>query len=233
MRRLSPADRFLSRVGERLAEARPATPAANPAAAASSAGRPPVANAVTPAASSSPVSVAGRAALDDAARREAANLMRVNHAGEVAAQGLYQGQALTARDAKTREHLLAAAREEETHLGWCEERLTELGDRPSRLRPFWYGASYAMGAVAGLFGDRWSLGFVAETESQVAEHLDDHLKRLPAGDGRSREVVKAMRADEARHGREAEQRGGAPLPPPVRGLMRQVAKVMKFLAYRV
>lgn len=170
--------------------------------------------------------------LDESARREAARLMRVNHAGEVAAQGLYHGQALTARSPDTREHLLAAAAEEQSHLEWCEQRLGELGDHPSRLRPLWYGASFAMGAAAGLFGDRWSLGFVAETERQVAEHLDEHLQRLPAEDQRSREVLTAMRHDEQRHGREAEDRGGAPLPEPVRGLMRQVAKVMKEGAYR-
>lgn len=169
---------------------------------------------------------------DAAARREAANLMRVNHAGEVAAQGLYQGQALTARDEGTRRHLLAAAEEEQAHLQWCEQRLGELGDHPSRLRPLWYGASYAMGAVAGLFGDRWSLGFVAETERQVAEHLDEHLQRLPVEDHKSREVLKSMRADEQRHGLEAERRGGAPLPAPVRGLMRRVAGMMKAGAYR-
>lgn len=171
-------------------------------------------------------------ALDEPVRREAANLMRVNHAGEVAAQGLYHGQALTARNDDTRRHLLTAAAEEQSHLEWCEQRLSELGDGPSRLRPLWYGASFAMGAAAGLFGDRWSLGFVAETERQVSEHLDEHLQRLPVQDQKSREVLKAMRHDEQRHGREAEDRGGAPLPEPVRGLMRRVAKVMKEGAYR-
>lgn len=165
-------------------------------------------------------------------RRHAANLMRVNHAGEVAAQGLYHGQALTARSEDTRHHLLAAADEEQQHLEWCEQRLAELDDHPSHLRPLWYGASYAMGAVAGLFGDRWSLGFVAETERQVAEHLDEHIQRLPPEDARSREVLHAMQADEQRHGREAEDRGGAPLPAPVRGLMRRIAAVMKAGAYR-
>lgn len=175
---------------------------------------------------------AGAVRTETPERREAANLMRVNHAGEVAAQGLYRGQALTARSQDTRLHLLAAAEEEQAHLQWCEQRLGELGDRPSRLRPLWYGASYAMGAAAGLFGDRWSLGFVAETERQVAEHLDEHLQRLPAEDLQSREVLKAMRADEQRHGLEAERRGGTPLPAPVRALMRRVAGVMKAGAYR-
>lgn len=184
-----------------------------------------------PGAPSAPQAAPG-APLDEAARREAANLMRVNHAGEVAAQGLYHGQALTARNAETRRHLLEAAGEEQNHLEWCESRLQELGDGPSRLRPLWYGASFAMGAAAGLFGDRWSLGFVAETERQVSEHLDEHLRKLPAGDAKSREVLQAMQADEQRHGRDAEHLGGAPLPAPVRGLMRQIAKVMKEGAYR-
>lgn len=170
--------------------------------------------------------------MQDSARREAANLMRVNHAGEVAAQGLYHGQALTARSEPTRRHLLAAAAEEQAHLEWCEQRLQELGDGPSRLRPLWYGASFAMGAAAGLLGDRWSLGFVAETERQVSEHLGEHLQKLPPEDRKSRELLQAMRSDEQRHGREAEDRGGAPLPAPVRGLMRRVARVMKEGAYR-
>lgn len=183
-------------------------------------------------ASTAATHVASTGDCDDDARREAANLMRVNHAGEVAAQGLYHGQALTARSEDTRRHLIAAAAEEKAHLEWCEQRLGELGDHPSRLRPLWYGASFAMGAAAGLFGDRWSLGFVAETERQVSEHLDEHLQRLPPQDHKSREILKAMRNDEQRHGQEAEHRGGAPLPAPVRGLMRQVARVMKAGAYR-
>lgn len=180
----------------------------------------------------SPAASSPQVPREETARREAANLMRVNHAGEVAAQGLYRGQALTARDAGTRRHLLEAAAEEQSHLEWCEQRLKELGDQPSRLRPVWYAGSYAMGAAAGLFGDRWSLGFVAETERQVSEHLSEHLDRLPAEDQRSRAVLQAMRHDEERHGREAEARGGAPLPEPVRGLMRQVARIMKAGAYR-
>ena len=185
-----------------------------------------------PARTTAPTRGDAEPALQESARREAANLMRVNHAGEVAAQGLYHGQALTARNADTRKHLLEAAGEEQNHLQWCEERLEALGDHPSRLRPLWYGASFAMGAVAGLFGDRWSLGFVAETERQVSEHLDEHLQLLPKEDAKSREVLQAMRHDEQRHGLEAEHRGGAPLPAPVRGLMREVAKLMKAGAYR-
>jgi ubiquinone biosynthesis monooxygenase Coq7 len=171
--------------------------------------------------------------LDADARRHAAGLMRVNHAGEVAAQALYQGQALTARDPQVREQLLSAAREEQQHLRWCEERLAELGSGPSALKPFWYAGSFAIGAAAGLAGDKWSLGFVAETEKQVSEHLEDHLQQLPEGDTKSRAIVRQMHKDETRHGREAERAGGRPLPAPIRGLMRQVAKLMKFGAYRI
>jgi ubiquinone biosynthesis monooxygenase Coq7 len=176
---------------------------------------------------------AERAGVDDTSRRHAAGLMRINHAGEVAAQALYQGQALTARDPKVRAHMLEAAREEEQHLRWCEERLAELGAGPSMLKPLWYAGSFAIGAAAGLAGDAWSLGFVAETERQVSEHLDDHLEKLPPDDARSREIVRKMREDEARHGRRAQDAGGKPLPAPVRALMRRVAQVMKFGAYRI
>lgn len=171
--------------------------------------------------------------LPDAARRHAAGLMRVNHAGEVAAQALYQGQALTARNPQVRTQLLGAAREEQDHLQWCEERLSELGERPSKLKPLWYAGSFAIGAVAGLAGDRWSLGFVAETEKQVAEHLDQHLHQLPEQDQKSRSIVQAMHNDETRHGQDALAAGGRPLPLPVRALMKRVARVMKFGAYRI
>ncbi|MGB5104272.1 MAG: 2-polyprenyl-3-methyl-6-methoxy-1,4-benzoquinone monooxygenase, partial [Steroidobacteraceae bacterium] len=148
-------------------------------------------------AGSSPESVA-----EDEARRHAAALMRVNHAGEIAAQALYHGQALTARNPKTREALLQAARDETDHLAWCEQRVRELGDRTSLLAPVWYAGSFAIGALAGLAGDRNSLGFVAETERQVIEHLESHLHALPEGDERSRRIVEQMRDDEARHGSE-------------------------------
>jgi len=167
------------------------------------------------------------------ARRHAAGLMRVNHAGEIAAQGLYHGQALTARRAETRTHLLHAAAEERAHMDWCARRLQSLDSAPSRLAPLWFGGSYAMGAVAGLFGDGVSLGFVRETERQVEEHLDAHLRLLPGADAESRAVLKAMQADEARHGAEAEAAGGVALPQPVRGLMAITAQVMKRLAYYV
>ena len=171
--------------------------------------------------------------MDATPRRHAAGLMRVNHAGEVSAQALYHGQALTARDPKVREHLLKAADEEQQHLRWCEERLSELGEAPSKLQPLWAAGSFAIGAVAGLAGDKWSLGFVAETEKQVSEHLQEHLKKLPDGDQKSRDIVAAMNADETRHGNEAIEAGGRPLPRPVRDLMKAVARVMKFGAYRI
>lgn len=173
------------------------------------------------------------AELPETERRHVAGLMRVNHAGEIAAQALYHGQALTARNPQTRRQLLEAAREEHDHLRWCEERLDELGDAPSKLQPLWYAGSFAIGALAGLRGDAWSLGFVQETERQVSEHLGEHLRQLPETDARGRAILETMRRDEERHGHEAEQAGGQPLPAPVRGLMRQVAKLMKFGAYRV
>lgn len=169
--------------------------------------------------------------LDADERRHAAGLMRVNHAGEVAAQGLYQGQALTARDPQVREHLLKAAEEERAHLHWCEQRLAELGEKPSRLQPLWHAGSLAMGALAGLAGDKWSLGFVQETEKQVSEHLQTHLEKLPAGDTRSREIIQKMKHDEERHEQDAADAGAMPLPAPVRGLMRGVARVMTGTAY--
>jgi 3-demethoxyubiquinol 3-hydroxylase len=173
------------------------------------------------------------ATLTAAERRRAAGLMRVNHAGEVSAQALYHGQALVARDPRVREHLLHAAAEERTHLDWCQARLRELGERPSLLSPLWYAGSFAIGAAAGVAGDRWNLGFVEETERQVVEHLESHLQQLPAEDGRSRAIVEAMKQDEARHGDQAAAAGARALPAPVKALMRRVARVMKFGAYRI
>src|SRR5262245_1273187 len=160
---------------------------------------------------------------DEADRRHAAALMRVNHAGEVAAQALYHGQALTARDPDLRAALLAAARDETDHLAWCERRVRELGSRTSLLSALWYAGSYAIGAFAGLAGDRHSLGFVAETERQVVEHLESHLRDLPSDDVRSRRIVEQMQCDEARHGREAHEAGGRALPTLIRALMRETA----------
>jgi len=167
-----------------------------------------------------------RAALTPAERREAGALMRVNHAGEVAAQALYHGQALGAREAATREFLMAAAREETDHLAWCESRLAALGSRPSVLNPLWYLGSFAIGALAASFGDRASLGFVAETERQVEGHLTGHLERLPRADTQSRAVLEAMRDDEIGHASRARHAGASELPLPVRELMRLTSRIM-------
>lgn len=164
--------------------------------------------------------------LGEPGRRQAASLMRVNHAGEVAAQGLYHGQALMARNPAVRGLLERAAREEADHLAWCETRLKELGSRPSLLQPLWYAGSFAIGVVAGLSSDPVSLGFVAETERQVERHLDSHLEQLPPDDQRSREILTAMRDDEQAHGDLATQSGAVTLPMPVRRLMRATAGVM-------
>jgi len=166
-------------------------------------------------------------------RAHAAALMRVNHVGEVCAQALYQGQALTARQPAAREALERAAREEEDHLAWSAERIRELGGRPSLLNPLWYAGSFAIGAVAGALGDKWNLAFLAETERQVEEHLSGHLESLPQDDRRTRAVVEAMRADEARHRASAVELGAAELPEPVRRAMRLASKVMTTVAYRV
>ena len=174
----------------------------------------------------------GDSALTAEEKRESAALMRVNHAGEVAAQALYHAQALFARDAEVREFMLQAGREETDHLAWCETRLKELGSRPSVLNPLWYAGSFGIGALAALMGDKTSLGFVAETERQVEGHLKSHLDRLPADDARSRAIVEAMVHDEVGHGRQAENAGAVALPGPVRELMRRTAKVMTHTAYR-
>lgn len=166
-------------------------------------------------------------------REHAAALMRVNHVGEVCAQALYQGQACTARDAAARRALENAAREEEDHLAWSAERIAELGGRPSFLNPLWYAGALAMGAAAGAVGDRWNLAFLAETERQVEEHLSGHLERLPAADQRTRAIVEAMRADEARHRDTAIGLGAIELPAPVRTAMRLASKVMTSVAYRI
>ncbi|TWI14294.1 2-polyprenyl-3-methyl-6-methoxy-1,4-benzoquinone monooxygenase [Aerolutibacter ruishenii] len=171
--------------------------------------------------------------LDDGKRRHAAGLMRINHVGEVCAQALYCGQAAVARDAGTREHLLEAAQEETDHLAWCADRLRELDSRPSLLNPLWYAGSFAIGALAGLRGDGWNLGFVVETERQVEAHIDEHLASLPPEDGRSRAILEVMKADEARHADEAEAAGARALPTPVPALMAAASKVMKAIAYRI
>jgi 3-demethoxyubiquinol 3-hydroxylase len=170
-------------------------------------------------------------AMTDRERRHAAGLMRVNHAGEIMAQGLYQGQAITARLEHVRGAMEQAAVEEFDHLAWCEQRLAELRERPSVLGPVWYTGAFLLGAGAGLAGDRWSLGFVSETEAQVINHLEDHLGRLPPTDQRSRAIIEQMKLDEAHHGAEARAAGGVPLPAPARGLMSLMSKVMTRTAY--
>jgi 3-demethoxyubiquinol 3-hydroxylase len=173
-----------------------------------------------------PPGPAAPAPLSDGERRASAALMRVNHAGELAAQALYHGQALMARSEATRRLLLQAARAESDHLAWCEMRLEELGARPSLLNPLWYAGSFLIGAAAALMGDQASLGFVVETERQVEGHLGEHLGRLPASDGRSRAILHAMRDEEIAHGADAAAAGAAPLPAPLPGLMRRTARVM-------
>lgn len=170
--------------------------------------------------------------MEDDERRHAAGLMRINHVGEVCAQALYCGQAAVARDASTREHLLHAAQEETDHLAWCADRLRELDSRPSLLNPVWYASSYAIGALAGLRGDGWNLGFVVETERQVEAHIDEHLESLPVIDGRSRAILQVMKADEARHADNAEAAGARILPPPIPTVMAAASKLMKAIAYR-
>jgi ubiquinone biosynthesis monooxygenase Coq7 len=169
--------------------------------------------------------------LNEGEKAESARLMRVNHAGEVAAQALYQGQALTARLDAVRGRMEQAAQEENDHLEWCERRVEQLGGRLSYLNPLWYFGSFAIGATAGALGDKWSLGFVAETEKQVFQHLEDHLDRMPANDRKSRAILEQMKIDEARHGAAAKAAGGAGLPEPVRRLMHLTSQVMTRTAY--
>lgn len=171
--------------------------------------------------------------LDDAERRHAAGLMRINHVGEVCAQALYVGQAAVARDPRTRAQLQAAAQEETDHLAWCADRLRELDSRPSLLNPIWYAGSYAIGLLAGLRGDGWNLGFVVETERQVEAHLEEHLQTLPPADVRSRAILTVMKDDEARHAEHAESSGARILPQPLPTLMAAASKLMKTVAYRV
>ena len=173
------------------------------------------------------------AELNDEQKSHAAGLMRVNHAGEVAAQGLYQGHASVARDPNIEKQMQRAADEEFDHLAWCEQRLAELDAQPSRLSPVWYAGAFAMGAASGVLGDRWSLGFIAETEKQVCAHLDTHLSRLPDNDAKSRAIVKQMRDEEEEHGENAIDAGAAELPGPVQQLMRLTAKIMTETAYRL
>jgi ubiquinone biosynthesis monooxygenase Coq7 len=173
-----------------------------------------------------PGEVLDEPALTSPQRALAGGLMRVNHTGEICAQALYEGQLLVARDAEVRQLLARAAVEETEHLAWTEQRLRDLGAEKSLLDPLFYAGSYALGAAAGLLGDRWSLGFLAETERQVEQHLDDHLHRLPQADARSRAILEQMRADEGGHAVAAQRQGAHALPLPVRLAMRVASKVM-------
>ncbi len=180
-----------------------------------------------------PADQAWEAELDEVEQQQAARLMRINHTGEVCAQALYQGQALTASRPEVRAQLEQAAMEENDHLNWCEARLEELGSHTSVLNPLFYAGSFLLGALNGRAGDRWNLGFLAETEHQVVQHLQDHLERLPPQDEKSRLILAEMQADEGRHATTALEAGGTPLPLPVRLLMKAAAKVMTQTTYWV
>ena len=171
--------------------------------------------------------------MTDADRRHAAGLMRINHSGEVCAQALYQGQALTARNPEAAKALIEASEEETEHLAWCEHRLEELGSRKSLLNPLWYAGSFGLGVLAGALGDKWNLGFLAETERQVEGHLNTHLDWLPQQDAKSRAIVEQMKADEIKHADTALAHGGAELPLPVRQAMQLTSKVLTKTAYWV
>lgn len=171
------------------------------------------------------------APLSASERELAGRLMRINHVGEICAQALYQGQAVTARLPDVRGKMEQAAREENDHLAWTDERIRELGSHTSYLNPLWYAGSFAIGAIAGVIGDKWSLGFVAETEKQVVEHLDEHLQRLPTADEKSRVILEQMRNDEGHHATVAVESGGTELPGPVRQCMRYASKIMTRTAY--
>jgi 3-demethoxyubiquinol 3-hydroxylase len=171
--------------------------------------------------------------LSEEERRHAAGLMRVNHTGEVCAQALYQGQALTAKLPDVRAEMEQAAKEEEDHLAWCQERVNELGSHTSYLNPLWYAMSFGIGAAAGMAGDKWSLGFVAETERQVCAHLEGHMSRVPVQDEKTRAIIGQMHHDEAEHMHMALNAGAADLPAPIKRIMSLVANVMTSAAYRL
>jgi len=181
----------------------------------------------------SPGEGGNEASFDSGTRRHVAGLMRVNHTGEVCAQALYQGQALTAKLPRVREKMEQAAAEEVDHLVWCEARLRELGSHTSLLNPLWYGMSFALGAAAGIAGDRWSLGFVAATEERVCQHLSEHLEQIPEDDEKSRRILEQMLEDERRHGDMALSAGGEDFPEPVKRAMTAIAALMTNTSYRV
>jgi ubiquinone biosynthesis monooxygenase Coq7 len=209
-RQLTPLDRLLAGANNALRTV--ATPAGRPA-------------------RDNPATDVAEADLTSDEKAHAAGLMRVNHSGEVAAQALYQGHAAVARDKSIEAQMQQAANEEFDHLAWCEERLAELGESPSRLSPVWYAGAFAIGAASGILGDRWSLGFIAETERQVCEHLESHFERLPEDDKRSLAILEQMHEEEAEHGENAVAAGAADLPRPVKRLMKLTAKIMTRTAY--
>ncbi len=211
-RRLSPADALLTQVDRAIRTLAPGKVAHQ---------RP------------SPAQALNEAELSDSERKHAAGLMRVNHAGEVCAQALYQGQAMTAKLPQVRQEMEQAAEEEVDHLAWCQERIESLGSHTSVLNPLWYGMSFGIGATAGLISDRMSLGFVAATEDQVCKHLQEHLTELPEQDARSRAVVEVMLEDEAKHAHSALEAGGYRFPGPIKGLMSLVSKSMTKTSYRI
>jgi len=160
-------------------------------------------------------------------------LMRINHTGEVCAQALYYGQAMFARDEKTHQHLMKAASEEHDHLYWCNERINDFHTHTSILNPFWYVNSFALGAIAALFGDKISYGFVIEVEKQVEDHLQEHIDQIPLKDEKTHAILAAMQADEIRHGQDARDAGGIDLPKSIKGVMKTMSNIMKFLVYRI
>jgi ubiquinone biosynthesis monooxygenase Coq7 len=171
--------------------------------------------------------------LNSTEKRHAAALMRINHCGEVCAQALYNGQALTTKNPQTVRALEQASKEETEHLAWCERRIQELGGRTSLLNPIWYVSSFTLGAIAGALGDKWNLGFLAETESQVGVHLNQHLDALPANDDKSRAILEQMKIDEAEHAATAIHLGGAELPSPIKAAMQGMSKVMTSTTYHL
>lgn len=181
----------------------------------------------------SPAGSASDHELNEIERKHAAGLMRVNHSGEICAQALYQGQALTAKLPRVREEMARAAREEQDHLAWCEQRISELGSQTSALNPLWYSLSFGIGAVTGLVSDKLSLGFVSATEDQVCEHLKSHLERLPISDQKSRAIVEQMRKDEAQHSHAALKAGGYRFPAPVKKVMSLLSNAMTKTSYHI
>ena len=188
---------------------------------------------VTPQNRPSPAQHTAEPELSDTEQRHAASLMRVNHCGEVCAQAMYRGQAAVCRNDKIRRQLLHACDEEADHLNWCATRLKQLNARGSILNPLWYSSSWTLGALAGLAGDKFSLGWLAATEDQVAEHLEEHLRKLPAGDIASRKIIETMLTEERQHGTAALRAGAWRFPNPARKLMRQLSKLMTWSTYRI